>query len=145
MSANLQCEPYCTDFGSLGLLHVTDDEIIPSAVYDVQAIDCDGDFDDEANYSAPLTITTSKWGDLVGTCAVIPCSPPEGVVNMTTDVTASLDKFRNLPNAVLKSRADVEPNLPDWLVNISDVTYVLDAFRGFPYPPGAWEGPGGCP
>ena len=62
-----------------------------------------------------------------------------------------MDKFRNLVGAVLKSRADIEPNLPDWLVNISDVTYVLDAFRGFAYPaaqtppaPG-WPGPDGCP
>ena len=139
MSANLQCESYCMDWDTVGLLHVTDDEIIPGAVYDVQTIDCGADFDNEAHYSAPLTITTSKWGDLVGTCAVIPCTPPDGVVNMGADVTACLDKFRNLEGAVLKSRADIEPDLPDWLVNISDVTYVLDAFRGFEYPfePGA--------
>ncbi|UCC32531.1 MAG: hypothetical protein JSU86_09655 [Phycisphaerales bacterium] len=153
MSANLQCEPYCMDFGELDVLHVTAAEIIPNAVYDVQAIDCQSDFDNESAYSEPLTISTSRWGDLVGTCAVIPCSPPDGVVGVPTDVTACLDKFKNLPNAVLKSRADIEPNVRDWLVNISDVTLVLDAFRGCPYPampdppaycPGGWPGPMGC-
>ncbi len=152
MSANLQGSPHCMNWSTVGILHVTDDDIIPSAVYEVQAIDCECDFENEANYSAPLTITTSKWGDLVGHCAVIPCTPPEGVVNMATDVTACLDKFRNLAGAVLKSRADIEPNFPDWLINISDVAYVLDAFRGFAYPPAqtppatAWPtGPDGCP
>jgi hypothetical protein len=51
-----------------------------------------------------------------------------------------LDKFRNLvpPSlpcpAIIKARADVEPQTPDQLINITDVTLVLDAFRGFPYP-----------
>jgi len=160
-SANLQGSPYCMDWSTVGILHVTDDDIVPAsqppggvfdpAIYDVQAIDCECDFANPLNYSAPLTITMSKWGDSVGTCAVIPCSPPEGVVNMATDVTACLDKFRNLAGAVLKSRADIEPNFPDWLVNIADVTYVLDAFRGFAYPPAqtppatGWPGPDGCP
>ncbi|UCC29871.1 MAG: hypothetical protein JSU86_16900 [Phycisphaerales bacterium] len=60
MSANLQCTPYCLDWADVGLLHVTADEIIPSAVYNVQTIDCACNFDSEVNYSAPLTITTSK-------------------------------------------------------------------------------------
>ncbi len=151
MSAHLQGSPLCMDWSTVEVLHVTDDEIIPSAVYDVQAIECQCDFENEDHYSAPLTITTSKWGDSVGTCAVIPCSPPEGVVNMATDVTACFDKFRNLVGAVLKSRADIEPNLPDGLVNISDCTFELDAFRGFAYPPAqtppatGWPGPDGCP
>jgi len=144
-TANLQCTPNCMDYGAVGALHVTDDEIIPNAVYDIQMIDCSSDFGNEANYSDPLTIGTSIWGDLVGDCAVIPCTPPDGIVNVTTDVTAILDKFKNLPGAVMKSRADIDPNLPDWLVNITDVTVCLDAFLGSAYPPPGWAGPGGCP
>ncbi|UCC32668.1 MAG: hypothetical protein JSU86_10365, partial [Phycisphaerales bacterium] len=156
MSARLQCTPYYMDWAE-GLLHVTDDEIVPGAVYNVQAIDCACDFDSEVNYSAPLTITTSKWGDVVADCTTCPCGPPDGTVGIPTDVTAVLDKFKNLvpPGvpcaAVMKARADVEPNLPDWLVNVSDVSHVLDAFRGFAYPPAqtpqpsGWIGPGGCP
>ncbi|UCC30904.1 MAG: hypothetical protein JSU86_01245 [Phycisphaerales bacterium] len=39
------------------------------------------------------------------------------------------------------SRADIEPDFPDWLVSISDVTSVLDAFRGLAYPPDAFADP----
>ena len=156
LSARLQCTPYCMDWAE-GLLHVTDDEIVPGAVYNVQAVDCACDFANEVNYSAPLMITTSKWGDVVADCTTCPCGPPDGAVGIPTDVTAVLDKFKNLAPpgvpcaAVIKARADVEPNLPDWLVNVSDVSYVLDAFRGFAYPPTqipqpfGWTGPGGCP
>ncbi|UCC30819.1 MAG: hypothetical protein JSU86_00800 [Phycisphaerales bacterium] len=158
MSANLQGSPHCMDWSTVEVLHVTDDDIIPSAVYDAQAIDCECDFESEANYSAPLTITTSAWGDLVRNCTTCPCGAPDGTVGVPTDVTAALDKFKNLRppsipcEAVMKARADVEPNLPDWLVNISDVTFVLDAFRGCTFsnsPPFpfcfVWAGPGGCP
>ncbi|UCC31530.1 MAG: S8 family serine peptidase, partial [Phycisphaerales bacterium] len=96
MSANLQCTPYCMDWSTAGVLHVTDDDIIPSAVYDVQAIGCECDFDDEADYSTPLTITTSTWGDLVRNCTTCPCGAPDGTVGVPTDVTAALDKFKNL-------------------------------------------------
>ena len=60
-------------------------------------------------------------------------------------MTAVLDKFKNLTNAVMKARADLDPNLPEWLVNITDVTACLDAFLGVTYPPAGWAGPGGCP
>ena len=144
-TASLVCDPYCMDFGSLGAIHVTGDEIIPNAAYYVQMIGCGSDFGDEANYSYPRAIYTSNWGDTVADCTVSPCGPPDGIVNIPTDVTAVLDKFKNLPNAVMKSRADIDPNLPDWLVNITDVTFCLEAFLGFTYPPSGWAGPGGCP
>ncbi len=152
-SAKLSCDPpeYRDDWSTKSPLHVIGDAIVPGATYEVQAIHETCDVVGEPNYSAPLVVSTSHWGDSVGHCAVIPCTPPEGVVNITTDVTACLDKFRNLEGAVLKSRADIEPNYPDWLVNIADVTYVLDAFRGFAYPPAqappapGWPGPDGCP
>jgi hypothetical protein len=60
-------------------------------------------------------------------------------------VTSVLDKFKNLPGSVLKARADLEPNVRDWLVNITDVTVCLDAFLGATFPPSGWAGPGGCP
>ncbi|UCC31403.1 MAG: hypothetical protein JSU86_03830 [Phycisphaerales bacterium] len=144
-SANLDGNAHCMDWSTTGVLHVTDDDIIPGAVYDVQAIDCGCDSSNEGNYSAPLTITTSIWGDLVRNCATYPCGPPDGVVGIPTDVTACLDKFKNLANAVIKARADIEPNFPDWLVNISDVMFVVDGFRGSGYPPFGWTGPDGCP
>jgi hypothetical protein len=146
-SARLQCTPVCMDWSTVGALHVGDDEIVPLGVYDVQAINCAADFGNEANYSAPLTINTSKWGDLISDCTVIPCGPPDGIVNVTTDVTAVLDKYKNLPNAVLKVRADLEgspagqPATPDQAINISDVTFCLNAFLGETYPPPGFPPP----
>ncbi|UCC31103.1 MAG: hypothetical protein JSU86_02270 [Phycisphaerales bacterium] len=153
VGASLGGTPHCMDWSTVGVLHVSDDDVVPGAVYDVQAIDCDCDFSNEADYSAPLTITTSIWGDAVRNCAVYPCGPPDGIVGIPTDVTALLDKFKNLGPpafnpAIIKSRADLDMNIPNRRVDISDVTFCLDAFRGVTYPPlppAQWPGPDGCP
>ena len=86
------------------------------------------------NYSTPLTVETAAWGDVVRDCTATPCGPPDGTVGIATDVTALLDKFKNLTGAPIKARCDLEPSEPDMLINITDVTYGLDAFRGFGYP-----------
>ena len=59
---------------------------------------------------------------------------PDNRVDVVTDVTVVLEKFRNLVATPAKSRADVEPALPDGQINISDVTFVLNAFGGADYP-----------
>ena len=152
--ASLQGLPHCMDWSTVGVLHISDDEIVPNAVYDVQAIDCNCNFDWESNYSAPLRITTSVvWGDVVRNCTVYPCGPPDGSVGIPTDVTAVLDKFKNLGPPVynppiIKSRGDLDYNIPNRRIDISDVTFCLDAFRGATYPPlppAHWPGPDGCP
>jgi hypothetical protein len=35
---------------------------------------------------------------------------------------------------VTKSRSDLDPNLPDQRINITDVSGTVDAFKGLPYP-----------
>jgi hypothetical protein len=122
----------------VGVLHVTDNEIVPKGVYDVQAIDCTADPSNEANYSTPLARNTSKWGDIVGGANN---QPPNGVVNFN-DISSVVDKFKNLPGAPIKSRADVAPDVPDKIVDFVDIPSVVDAFRGLPYPYG---GPDECP
>ncbi|UCC32670.1 MAG: S8 family serine peptidase, partial [Phycisphaerales bacterium] len=97
-SARLSCGPpiYRDDWTTKSPLHVYSDAIVPGAEFEVQAIHETCDVIGEPNYSAPLAVTTSRWGDLVGHCAVIPCSPPDRLVGIPTDVTACLDKFKNL-------------------------------------------------
>jgi len=142
-SANLQATRYCHDFGSVGLLHVTDCEIVPGATYTVEAIHCDCDPGNEENYSDPLTINTSMWGDICNTYDGTHWTAPNGTIDVTLDVTACLEKFKNTFGAPIKARANVDPNVPGWKVNIStDVTQILDAFKGQPYP---FAGPGTCP
>ena len=132
--ATLQCTPYYYDWGSIGTIHVYGHDIVPSAVYTVEAIE-------QGCFSLGLDITTSKWGDIVGNCASTPCTPPNGIVDFS-DITAVLDKFKNLAGAPSKPRADVDPNTPDRLVDMTDISRVVDAFRGFPYP---FSGPTSCP
>jgi len=97
-------------------------------------------------WSEPLTVTTSIWGDIVGHCEQTICTEPDGSAGIV-DVTAVLDKWKNLPGNPMKARCDVEPDQPDWLVNITDVIRVNGAFLGDTYPPPGGEdwGPKGCP
>ena len=94
------------------------------------------------NYSPALEIKNSRWGDIVLDCAVNPCPAPDGSVDLVTDVTGVLNKFQNLTPSPSKARADVEPEVPDFEVNISDVIFVLNAFGGDPYP---FSDPVPCP
>jgi len=119
-------------------VHVTDDEIVPNARYELQVIDCTCDPADEANYSAPLSITTSRWGDLVG---MNNAQPPNGTVDFV-DVSGVVDKFKNSAGAPIKSRTDVAPDVPNRVVDFVDIPGVVDAFRGRPYP---YNGPDECP
>ena len=64
---------------------------------------------------------------------------PNGVTGIM-DVTAILDKWKNMPGNVTKARVDIEGSpsgdhrLPDQSINITDVTYCLGAFLGNTYP-----------
>jgi hypothetical protein len=60
--------------------------------------------------------------------------PPQGVVDFV-DISALVDKFKSLPDAPRKARADVantDPDrpLPDQKVDFVDISHVVDAFRG---------------
>jgi hypothetical protein len=132
--APLQSEPHYMDWGTVGTIHVTHEWIIPGATFSAEAIDETCDIHFENQYSVPLLLATCGWGDVVEDCTVTPCGPPDGVVNVTTDVRALLDKWKNLAGAPRKVRCDLEPALPDHVINITDVTYGLDAFKGFDYP-----------
>ncbi|MGB2988149.1 MAG: right-handed parallel beta-helix repeat-containing protein [Phycisphaerae bacterium] len=143
LAAELGCQgdAHYADWTTYGVVHVYDVSLIPSAMYDVQVIDESCGLDLEIAYSDPLEINTSLWGDVVSDCPGIPCGPPNGVANFD-DISSLVDKFRNLPGAPQKSRADIagDPPLgiPDQLGNFVDISYCVDAFRGLPYP---FEGP----
>ncbi len=139
--ANLSCQMDCRDWGALGLIDVYGEPVIPGAQYEVQAIDCACDPTDPANYSAPLPLVTSRYGDLVGMFDPVSCSwtPPNGIVAIPFDTVALIEKFKNDPCAPRKARADqvgVPPNgsCLDMKITISDIVDNLNAFRGAPYP-----------
>ena len=165
--AELQCEPHFRDWHGVcscgwcrggfeegkacsddsecatSTIHVYHELIIPGSIYRIDVIDqrC-LDLGNEPSYSDPdLEATTSIWGDVIRNCLTNPCGAPDGTVGIPTDVTAVLDKFKNLvpPSvpyvAITKARADLDVATPNRRVDISDVTCCLDAFRGVTYPP----------
>lgn len=116
--------------------------IIPDGVYDIQAIDdrCP-DLNNDADYSLPLTMTQSRWGDVCGPSDAGACTAvADGSADVQNDVLGVLDKFANVID-LQKTRADIEGTgvLPlqevDMKVNVAnDVLFTLDAFTGAPYP-----------
>jgi hypothetical protein len=115
--------------------------ITDPATYDIQMISDDCQNELEGDYSIPLTLIQSGWGDICGPGPGGACSAQaDGVVDVANDVLGVLDKFANL-NDLQKVRADLEPNDdgtnngPDFKVNVAnDVLYCLAAFGGAPYP-----------
>ncbi len=112
-----------------GTVHVGDAEIVPDTTYEVRA-DFGGGF-----LSLPAVATTEIWGDVVGRFGPDGWRPPDGSIDII-DVTAILDRFRNLPTAPVVELADLYPEAPDGSIDILDAALCLDAFRGLPYPYG---------
>lgn len=143
--ASLACsEPaaHVADWSTYGTVHVRHPAIVPGGLYVVQAIDESCDVSTENDYSIPFALSTSRWGDVVRDCLDDPCGPSNGSVNVITDAVAVLRKFQNLSGAPSKTRSDLEPGVLDGKVNITDVSRVIGAFQGFPYP---FAGPTPCP
>ena len=142
-AATLQCEPFFADWTQFDTIHVYHERIIPGGVYALRATDDNCGGDPEANLSDALEVTMARWGDVVASCVTTPCTGPDGSVDIVTDIIALIDKFSNRPGAPIKPRADLEPAVPDQLINISDITRALDGFRALPYP--FTPGPAPCP
>lgn len=139
----LQCEPHYQDWSTVGLLHVTGSAIVPSSVYEVEnvAASCMGVEESCLAVSAPLTISTTRWGDVAS-----PYNPPSPTVQPDiSDISALVDKFRGAPGAPIKARALLagEPGNPFGEITppvlvvdfgFSHISACVDAFRGVPYP-----------
>ncbi|MFQ5495633.1 MAG: FG-GAP repeat protein, partial [Phycisphaerae bacterium] len=137
-AATLTCAPVFSDWSAAGTVHVWARLVVPGGLYAVQVINSDVvcDTSNEASFSPALNLTQSVWGDLVGAfdSAGGTWRAPDGVVAVISDVIAIIDKFAGRATAPIKARVDIEPATPDRLINISDATRALDAFRGKSYP-----------
>lgn len=135
--ARLQCDPLFIDWSSMTLpINIASEFIVPGGTYSIQAVDQLCPLADESSFSSPLVITNPIWGDVIGEPCSLGgiCPPPDGSVDVVTDVTAVLEMFKNSGFAPGKARSDLEPSVIDLQINISDVTFVLNAFSGSSYP-----------
>jgi hypothetical protein len=116
-----------------GTVQVRGANVVPDTDYEVREI-C-------GSHTTPAgTAKTSIWGDVVGPFMSGGWTNPDGQVDIITDVTAILDKFRNVPSAPAVYRVDLVGTndtgvdcRPDGRIDIIDVTVDLDAFRGISY------------
>jgi hypothetical protein len=139
-AANLTCAgPVYLDWSQYGVVDILDAGIVPEGVYAIQAVADDCNTGDEDSYSVATPITNSAFCDVTGAiCAAEPCSPPQGVIDFT-DIGAVVEKFKNTPGALQKSRADViNSNAtlapPDKKIDFVDISGCVESFRGSPPP-----------
>jgi len=138
-TALLQCEPHYMDWTTIPkVINVSHESIVPSGTYVVQVIDISNPISLPECYSVPLVITNPIYGDVRGFDCVeeppINCSPPDGSVDVTVDVTSFLEGFKNSKFSLGKGRLEIEPGNIDYYISITDVTNTLSAFQGYPYP-----------
>jgi hypothetical protein len=142
-AARLQCAPYYRDWTSLGGFHIIGAEIIPSSTYRLESLAsaCAGSEVSCPFVSLPVIMQTARAGD-IATPYQTP-TPPLTQPN-ALDVTAAVNKFRNLVGAPPKAVAQVQPNVLDPNSDLSalDVVAVVDTARGFAY---LFSGPCVCP
>ena len=143
-AATLRCgDPYYTDWSTFGTIHVHHIGIVPGGTYTIHAVGQSPGTAAGTRSVPPLAVSTvPMWGDLCGSFVEQTWLDPDGSVDIVKDAVAVVDKFRGLEGAPAKFRCDLEPAYPDFLINISDVTQVVDGFRGFEYP---FPPPPACP
>ena len=108
-----------------GTVYVTDIEIIPDQMYEVQA-DCGNS---AAVVSAPAEVTSGKWGDVAGTFANGIWPEPDGIVSFQ-DIAAIVDGFQEAPFAPSRYLTDLFGCTPDGTIDFLDVLGGVAAFRG---------------
>ena len=132
--ARLGCTAVYLDWSDDTVVHVGDDEIFPESDYDIQAVQELGE-EDEDLYSDALRVSTvDDWGDVVGAkdqSGVWTC--PDGVVNMN-DINAVLEAYQGAQSAPPLVQADIDPAVPNKVVNMSDLARVIAAFETGTYP-----------
>jgi len=138
-AAALQCQPTFAAWTANEVVYLYGAEAVPSSTYELQAVDvsCQSDLGNDTCYSQPLVIQTNKWGDVVAPYG-------GGTQPNFADILALVVKFQGFVSAVSKTRAQLQPNIPNPNVNVNfqDISAAVGAFQALPYP---YTGPVACP
>jgi len=119
IASQLQCEPYYADWSHAEYMHAFGDAIVPNSRYEVQIVaeSCTPPLLDETKFSPPVTIVTQKWGDV---------AEPNGGASQPnfSDITRLVDAFRQAEGAIVKPRAQLQPQTvnPAGNVTFSDIS-----------------------
>ncbi len=123
------------------VVRVGDCEITPAATYEMSAT-LDG-----VSFEAPVEVSTvglpspKNWGDLVGGFNEGAWAAPDGIVNLG-DIQAILQRFSGAAGAPPMTWADLDPEVPNAVVNMTDVQRAVAGFEGEAYP---FSDPTDCP
>ena len=131
------------DWGTVEMVHVFGPEVVPGSSYEIQVIgqSCATAMDNESNYSGPVTVRTAQWGDV---CEPFSTDPEGSVQPDFSDIACLVDKFIGDPNAPIKARAQLQPQVvrPNSPIDFGDIAAAVDAFTGGDYP---YPAPTVCP
>ena len=122
-------------------IHVGDCAVVPAATYNLRATG------DAITFTEPIVLKTivqpspKHWGDVVGSKVWITWGPPDGNVNMS-DVQACVEAFQHDDQAPFGAWVDVDGEIPNAVINMTDIFLVIQAFKGEPYP---FSNPSDCP
>jgi len=139
--SRLSCDPFYTDWGALGLVHVFGGDVIPESLYSVQVDrqQCSPFGIDESALSDPVPVETGVWGDVVALFAGSGSVQPDFI-----DIASVVSKFLGNSTAPIKASAQLQPNTPDPddAIDFHDIAAAVSGFIGNPYP---YVGPCTCP
>jgi len=114
-------------------------EIVPETTYQARS-DCG--LPNRPMFSGFAEATTFSWGDVLGLDEVVGITDPDGEVSFL-DISAVVDGFRAIPEALPFRRLDLFGCVPDQTVDFLDVAGCVDAFKGLSYRRGS-RCPGPC-
>jgi hypothetical protein len=103
-----------------GTVTIIDPLVVPGTTYQVRAEVWDGPI------SLGAAATTSGWGDAIA---------PWGEID-SGDVAAVVDRFESLSGALPIQQVDMYPSVPDGVIDVRDLTLIVDSLNGLGYPLG---------
>ena len=123
------------------VIQVGDCEIVPAATYVIRGTFDGSNFGDPLEVSTILRPTPKFWADVAGEFSSGAWSGPNGVVNID-DIMASVQRFQQLDAAPHLTWVDIEPEVPNAVLNFTDIFQIVQGFKGLPYP---FSDPADCP
>ena len=124
-----------------GVIQLRGCMIVPGSAYEVRATLAGAGTSDFIELTSTAIPAPKYWCDVVGSFTGGSWSAPNGIVSMD-DVMAAVQVFQRNPSAPRWSWSDVDPEVPNAVVNMTDIMRIGQGFRGLAYP---FSAPADCP